>query len=52
MLDQYGADLQNVEYLHWWKFKALKEDNEIFKIMGYRYMDLGKIKDKEIIIKI
>lgn len=28
-------------------FKALKEDNEIVKIMGYRSMDLSKIKDKE-----
>ena len=50
-LDQYGVDLQDVEYLHWWKFKAmfrgLKEDNEIVKIMGYRAMDISKIKDKE-----
>lgn len=50
-LDQYGVDLQDVEYLHWWKFKAmfkaLKEDNEIVKIMGYRAMDVNKIKDKE-----
>jgi hypothetical protein len=50
-LDQYGVDLQDIKYLHWWKFKAmfkaLKEDNEIVKIMGYRAMDLGKIKDKE-----
>jgi len=50
-LDQYNIDLQDVEYLHWWKFKAmfkaLKEDNEIVKIMGYRAMDLSKIKDKE-----
>ncbi|WP_035293770.1 bacteriophage Gp15 family protein [Clostridium sp. KNHs214] len=50
-LDQYGVDLQDVNYLHWWKFKAmfksLKEDNEIVKIMGYRAMDLSKIKDKE-----
>jgi hypothetical protein len=50
-LDQYGIDLQDIEYLHWWKFKAmfksLKEDNEIVKIMGYRAMDLSKIKDKE-----
>src|SRR5699024_5091700 len=22
-LDQYGIDLQDVEYLHWWKFRAL-----------------------------
>ncbi|MBY6756428.1 bacteriophage Gp15 family protein [Clostridium botulinum] len=50
-LDQYRIDLQDIEYLHWWKFKAmfkaLKEDNEIVKIMGYRSIDLSKIKDKE-----
>lgn len=46
-LSQYNIDLQDVEYLHWWKFKAmfkgLKEDNEIVKIMGYRSMDLSKV---------
>lgn len=50
-LDQYGVDLQDIEYLHWWKFKAmfksLKEDNEIVKIMKYRSVDLSEIKDKE-----
>lgn len=50
-LDQYGIDLQDIEYLHWWKFKAmfngLKEDNQIVKIMSYRSMDLSKIRDKE-----
>lgn len=50
-LDQYGVDLQDIQYMHWWKFKAmfkaLKEDNELVKIMGYRAMDLSKIKDKE-----
>lgn len=50
-LDQYGVDLQDIKYLHWWKFKAmfksLKEDNMIVKIMGYRNIDLSKIKDKE-----
>ncbi|MBW5458494.1 MAG: bacteriophage Gp15 family protein [Clostridium botulinum] len=50
-LDQYEIDLQDIEYLHWWKFKAmfksLKEGNEIVKIMRYRSMDLSKIKDKE-----
>lgn len=38
-------------YFVWWKFKAmfnaLKEDNEIVKIMSYRAMDLSKIKAKE-----
>ena len=28
-------------------FKALKDDNMIVKIMGYRSMDLSKVKDKE-----
>ena len=50
-LDQYNVDLQDIEYLHWWKFKAmfkaLKDDNMIVKIMGYRSMDLSKVKDKE-----
>lgn len=50
-MDQYSIDLQDIKYLHWWKFKAmfksLKEDNEIVKIMGYRSIDLSEIKDKE-----
>lgn len=50
-LDQYKIDLQDIENLHWWKFKAmfksLKEDNEIVKIMGYRSMDTSKVKDKD-----
>lgn len=48
--EQYGIDLQDIEYLHWWKFKAmfdcLKSDTKIVEIMGYRAMDLRKIKDK------
>ena len=48
--DQYGIDLNDIEYLHWWKFKAmfdaLKADNEIVKIMSYRATDLSTIKDK------
>ncbi|GAA0107380.1 bacteriophage Gp15 family protein [Clostridium tertium] len=50
-MDQYNIDLQDIKYLHWWKFKAmfnsLKEDIKIVKIMEYRGMDLSKIKDKE-----
>ena len=49
-LDQYRIDLQDVEFLHWWKFHALflglKEENEICKIMSYRAVDLAKIKDR------
>lgn len=50
-LDQYGVDLNEIDYLHWFKFKALfeglKSDNKICEIMGYRAIDLNKIKDKE-----
>lgn len=50
-LDQYGIDLNEIDYLHWFKFKALfeglKSENKICEIMGYRAIDLSKIKDKE-----
>lgn len=39
-LAEYGIDLTEVEYLHWWKFQALfrslKDDSKIMQIMGYR----------------
>lgn len=50
-LDQYRIDLNDVDYLHWFKFKAmfegLKTENKICEIMGYRAIDINKIKDKE-----
>lgn len=50
-LQQYNIDLQDIEYLHWWKFKALfdglNENTEIVKIMGYRSVNLSQIKDTE-----
>lgn len=50
-LQQYNIDLKEIEYMHWWKFKALfdglSEDTEIVKAMGYRSIDLSKIKDSE-----
>lgn len=50
-LDQYDIDLQDIEDLHWWKFKAmfkaLKEDNEIVKIMGYRAMTIDNKMSRE-----
>ncbi len=49
-LDQYGIDLQDIEFLHWWKFHALflglKDDNEICKIMSYRAVNLADIKNR------
>ena len=50
-LSQYGIDLNEIDYLHWWKFKSLFEglndDNRICEIMGYRAVDLSKIKDED-----
>ncbi|MGL5330439.1 MAG: Gp15 family bacteriophage protein [Peptostreptococcaceae bacterium] len=50
-LQQYGIDLQDIEYLHWWKFKAmfnsLKEDCKFCKILEYRGVDLSKIQDND-----
>lgn len=49
-MSQYNIDLQDIEYLHWWKFTAmfqgLHEDERICEIMGYRAIDLSKIEDK------
>ncbi len=50
-LDQYAIDLNEIEHLHWWKFKAmfkaLKEDNEIVKIMSIRAMDTSKLPKEQ-----
>lgn len=50
-MQQYNIDLTEIEYLHWWKFRALFEglnkNTKIVEIMGYRAMDLSKIKDKK-----
>ena len=50
-LQQYKINLNSIDYLHWWEFKALIEglndDTQFVKIMGYRAIDLGKIKDKD-----
>lgn len=50
-MSQYNIDLQDIEYLHWWKFQSLfnglKDDNKICEIMKYRSIDISKIKDKE-----
>ena len=50
-MSQYGIDLQDVEYMHWWKFRALfdslDEDVMFMKIMKYRAVDLTKKMSKE-----
>lgn len=49
--DQYGIDLNEIDQLHWFKFKALfeglKADNKICEIMGYRAVNVNKIQNKE-----
>ena len=49
-LSQYGIDLCDTK-LHWWKFRALfdglSEDQQLCKVMGYRAVDISKIKSKE-----
>lgn len=46
----YHIDLLTAD-LHWWQFKTLfdglGEETEIMKIIGYRTINLSKIKDKE-----
>ena len=50
-LEQYGIDLQDVENLHWWKFRALfkglMDDTEFVKIMGYRSIKISNSMSKE-----
>ena len=49
-MGNYGIDLNDIEYLHWWKFHALfrglPSSAKIVEIMGYRGTDLGRIKSK------
>lgn len=50
-LRDYGIDLETIEYLHWWKFRALfdglSDDTEIKQRIMYRGIDLSTIKDKD-----
>ena len=51
-MEQYKIDLNSIKYLHWWKFKYLfnnLNENVLFsKIMGYRCMNVAKIKNNNI----
>jgi len=50
-LRDYGIDLIDIKYLHWWKFRmlfdGLSDDNEIKKRIMYRGINLNEIKDAE-----
>ena len=49
-LQTYGINLRNIEYMHWYEFRALldalPEDTPLKKRMGYRAINLVDIKDK------
>ena len=58
-LTQYGIDLNDIDYLHWWKFMAmfegLRRDNEIHRIMEIRATDVASIenpKEKQRIMRL
>lgn len=50
-LDQYGIDLVNVEFLHWWTFRSLlnglRGDHRFCEVRRCRAIDLSGVKDKE-----
>jgi hypothetical protein len=50
-LADYRIDLNEIDFLHWWKFRALfsglKPDNLICKIMEYRAADTNRMKGEE-----
>lgn len=50
-LRDYGIDLIDIKYMHWWKFRmlfdGLSDDTEIKQRIMYRSVDLSEIKDKE-----
>ena len=50
-LTQYRIDLNEIEYLHWWKFqalfKSLESHNKIVEMMSYRATDLSSIENKK-----
>ena len=50
-MKDYGIDLIDIEYMHWWKFRmlfdGLSDNTEIKQRIMYRSVDLSEIKDKE-----
>jgi hypothetical protein len=49
-LQTYGINLHDVDYMHWYEFKALfealPEDTPIKRRMSYRSVNVASIKDK------
>lgn len=49
-LQTYRINLRNIDYMHWYEFRALldalPEDTPLKKRMGYRSINVSSIKDK------
>ena len=49
-LQTYGINLRNIDYMHWYEFRALldalPEDTPLKQRMGYRSINVSSIKDK------
>lgn len=49
-LDQYGVDLVNIPFLHWWTFRSLlnglRGDHRFCEVRRCRAIDLSTVKDK------
>ncbi|MEE7582319.1 MAG: bacteriophage Gp15 family protein [Oscillospiraceae bacterium] len=49
-LQIYGINLQNIDYMHWYEFRALldalPEDTPLKKRMSYHAINISSIKDK------
>lgn len=50
-MEQYNIDLIDIDFLHWWKFKALllglNENTKLSKVMYYRSVEIDSKMDKE-----
>jgi len=50
-LTQYNIDLNSIEYMHWWKFKALlrglSEESKFSKVLFYRTVKITSDMTKE-----
>lgn len=50
-LQFYHIDLIDIKHLHWWRFRALlnalNDTTKFVEVIGYRNVNISKIKDKE-----
>lgn len=50
-MTQYGIDLQDIDYMHWWKFRALfnslDKNVQFSKIMEYRSVEINSIPKEQ-----